>query len=161
MQPDPQPTLDLEAIRERFVTTENIDDGTKAYVDALFWSARDVPALLAALEEARRERDETRLEILNRNAAVNVLSDELELMTQERDEALSAQIVVQCDDPEHADRERMRPVVEAAQAMAYAVTERETDTAHRRLLSVWTAYDEADPAAVDTYESQEDTDGEG
>lgn len=58
MQPDPTSPLDLDAIRARFVVTENLDDGTKEYVDSLFWSSRDVPNLLAALAEAQRERDE-------------------------------------------------------------------------------------------------------
>jgi len=114
-----------------------------------------IPALLAALEEAQRERDELRATVRRamtavKNGATTAAAVALAICSKgdgERDifDELAAA---------RADAERIRPVLEAAKMLAAdlapgVAAEPEVFSAAERALA----------AAVDTYESQESTDG--
>jgi hypothetical protein len=150
--PESSSPLDLEAIRARYddycERSLNEDD----VFDAAMQCADDVPALLAALEEAQRERDELRRKVADYENAITwdvtcfrcaAQLDALYADTVRRETAESALAA------SRADNDRMRDVLEKARAVKAAIG----DT-----MALSDAY-LALTVAVDTYESQESTDG--
>jgi hypothetical protein len=121
MQPGPTSPLNIEAIRERYADFHRavLADGAMRDAWPAIQSADDVPALLAALAEAQRERDDALLLVRSvvfygtgfiwkRPDGTDLVLDPTEVVM-----VLSVDQMTEVERL-RADAERMRPVVEAA-----------------------------------------------
>lgn len=118
---------------------------TEAWITGASGLARDVPALLAALAEAQRERDEARRERDEYHSRCEKLRADFGRLRTDRDgwERLYVEARGEVQAAQRRE-ELMRPVVEAAKAFRHQEPGRMTGS-HALF------------AAVDTYETQENT----